>query len=201
MFGFSPLSLVSLFVQGAGTMMSMQSQKQSLQYQQMQYAMQERQYKAEADAYALEIKDKELTRKQKFNQELSENRALMAQSGITLDSPSYRAFLKSNRDVMKRDIQSLRTMGLEGRLNALYNAQQAKLSSSAAKINYQTNVMNTLTNTASNVFDLSKEFSTSRSLFDKNNNLSSNKKSIYPKPVRRDTSDYLAMMKRTARIE
>jgi len=48
----------------------------------------------------------------------------------------------------------------------LYNAQQAKLSSKAAKVNYQTNVMNTLTNTASNVFDLSKEFSPSRSLLD-----------------------------------
>jgi len=152
------LGVVSLVAQGVGTMMQVQAQKQALAYQQMQAKLQERQYQQEAEAYALEMRQKELERRNNYNYQLAENRALMAASGIDLDSPSYRAFLKKNEQVKKEDIQALRDMTLEGRLSALYNKQQAQLSAQAAKVNYRTGVLGTLTSSASNLYDLGREF-------------------------------------------
>lgn len=152
------LGVVSLVAQGVGTMMQLQAQKQALAYQQMQARLQEKQYQQEAEAYALEVRQKELDRRNLYNSQLSENRALMAASGIDLDSPSYRAFLKKNEQVMREDVQTLRDMSLEARLSALYNKQQAQLSAQAAKVNYRTGVLGTLTSTASNLYDLGREF-------------------------------------------
>ena len=142
--GFSPLSLVSLFVQGAGTMMQMQSQKQALQVQQMQTRFQERQYKAEADAAVLEAQEKENKRRKEYFENLSANRALMAQSGITLDSPSYRAFLQGNYSTYKKDASAISLAGKEKQLASYYNIQQTKLSGKADKIEATTNRIATL---------------------------------------------------------
>jgi len=144
MLGLSPLALISLFVQGAGTMMQMRSQQQALQVQQMQTRLQERQYKAEADAAILEAQEKENVRRREYFENLSANRALMAQSGIALDSPSYRAFLQGNYSTYKKDASVISLSGREKQLASIYNIQQTKLTGKADKIQATTNRITTL---------------------------------------------------------
>jgi|TARA_R100000084_G_C4637965_1_gene142114 transposase len=163
MFGIPFLGILSAITQGVGTMMSIQAQKQTLAYQEMQYRMQERQFRQEAEARELEARQAEIDRKARYERELAENRALMAASGIALDSASYRAFLQSNRDVYKQDRQAIRSMGLERRLNALYSAQQANISVDAARASYKTGVMETVRGAVDNLTLLKREFTTTKS--------------------------------------
>jgi hypothetical protein len=146
LFGLSPtfLGIVSLVAQGVGTMMQVQAQKQALAYQQMQAKLQERQYQQQAEAAELEARQRAEERRNQYFDNLSSNRALMAQSGITLDSPSYRAFLQSNYDTYKQDIGVIKLEGLEKKLSAFYSKQQAKLTSQANVQQYKTNVVDTL---------------------------------------------------------
>jgi hypothetical protein len=146
LFGLSPafLGVVSLVAQGVGTMMQVQAQKQALAYQQMQAKLQERQYQQQAEAAELEARQRAEERRNEYFDNLSANRALMAQSGITLDSPSYRAFLQSNYDTYKQDIGVIKLEGLEKKLSAFYSKQQAKLTAQANVQQYKTNVTTTL---------------------------------------------------------
>jgi len=146
-FGFinpSFLGIVSLVAQGVGTMMQVQAQKQALAYQQMQARLQEKQYQQQAEAAELEAKQRAEERREQYFDNLSSNRALMAQSGITLDSPSYRAFLETNYDTYKKDIGVIQLEGLEKKLSAFYSKQQSKLTSQANVQQYKTNVADTL---------------------------------------------------------
>lgn len=139
------LGIVSLVAQGVGTMMQVQAQKQALAYQQMQARLQEKQYQQQAEAAELEAKQRAEERRQEYFDNLSTNRALMAQSGITLDSPSYRAFLEANYDTYKKDVGVINLEGLEKKLSAYYNVQQAQLEQKANQQQYKSNVMTTLT--------------------------------------------------------
>ena len=144
---FTPqaLGIISLVAQGVGTMMQVQAQKQALAYQQMQSRLQEKQYQQQAEAAELEAKQRAEERRQEYFNNLSTNRALMAQSGITLDSPSYRAFLEANYDTYKKDVGVINLEGLEKKLSAYYNVQQAQLEQKANQQQYKSNVMTTLT--------------------------------------------------------
>jgi|TARA_R110000868_G_C10877597_1_gene762724 hypothetical protein len=159
------LSFASLAMTGVTTMMSLQAQKQQMKYSQMQAQLQQKQYKDQADATELQYKEAELDRKKKYFDRLSTNRALMAESGIDLGSASYRALLQSNYKTQKKDINNIKLMGLEDRLQSLYGVQQAKLSEQAAGVNYRSGVVNTLSNSASSVIDTGRELFPSRSMF------------------------------------
>ncbi len=135
---------VSMLGQGVSTIASIGAQKQSMQYQQMQAKMEERQYKSQAAAETLQARQQQLDRKKSFLNELSTNRALMASSGIEMDSPSYRAFLKSNEKTAKKDINAIGLMGAEARLSNLRDAQQSALTGRAAKANYKSGVATTI---------------------------------------------------------
>jgi hypothetical protein len=138
------LGVVSLVAQGVGTMMQVQAQKQALAYQQMQAKLQEKQYQQQAEAAELEARQRAEERRNEYFDTLSTNRALMAQSGITLDSPSYRAFLEANYDTYKKDIGVINLEGLEKKLSAYYDVQQAQLQQRANEQQYKTNVITTL---------------------------------------------------------
>lgn len=152
------LGAVSVVGQGLGTLMSLQAQKQSLAYEQMQSRMLEQQYKDQASAIELETIQSILDRKDRYLTQLSENRALMAGSGIDIDSPSYRAFFKANEKAYKKDVGNIKLMGSEERLNALREAQQAQLSGKAAQANYRTSVASTLGRSLLNASSTAREF-------------------------------------------
>jgi len=135
---------VTLAVTGATTMMSIQAQKASMKMQQQQAEFQRKQFKMQADAAELETVQAENTRKKKYLSKLNENRALFSKMNITTDSPSYRAFLKANKEIMKKDVQRLRLQGTEKRLAAMYGVQQADLTGRMAKVQYKQGVANTV---------------------------------------------------------
>jgi len=135
---------VTLAVTGATTMMSIQAQKASMKMQQQQAEFQRKQFKMQADAAELETIQAENTRKKKYLSKLNENRALFSKMNITTDSPSYRAFLKANKETMKKDVQRLRLQGTEKRLAAMYGVQQADLTGRMAKVQYKQGVATTV---------------------------------------------------------
>ena len=146
LFGFSPftLGLVSLFVQGASTLMSVQAQQRAGQLEQQRLAMIEQQYRDQAQSDALEAEEKARQRRKEYLTNISENRALMAQSGISLDSPSYRAFLENNFDTYRNDVNAIALEGLETRLNSLRNAQQTRLQAKAQTVETKSATADTL---------------------------------------------------------
>lgn len=142
--GMQILGAVSMLGQGISTISSINAQKQSMQYQQMQAKMEERQYKSQAEAETLQARQQQLDRKKSYLSQLSTNRALMSSSGIEMDSPSYRAFLKANEKTAKKDINAIGLMGAEARLDKLRDAQQSAMTGRAAKANYQSGVATTV---------------------------------------------------------
>jgi hypothetical protein len=128
----------------ATTLMSIQAQKASMKMQQQQAEFQRKQFKMQADAAEIETVQAENDRKRKYLTKLNENRALFSKMNITTDSPSYRAFLKANKEVMKRDVQRLKLQGTEKRLAAMYGVQQADLTGRMAKVQYKMGVANTV---------------------------------------------------------
>ena len=115
-----------------GTMMSVNAQKRAMAYQQMQAAAQQESYKQKADSESLRTLMDENDRKRKYMSQISTNRALLSITGTTTDSASYRAFFKAGKEVIKRDLEKIKLMGAERRLNALYGVQQAGLAGKAA---------------------------------------------------------------------
>ena len=140
----NPMMVATMLGQGFTTMASIGSQKQSMQYQQMQANMEERQYKSQAEAETLQARQQQLDRKKSYLGQLSTNRALMSSSGIEMDSPSYRAFLKANEKTAKKDINAIGLMGAEARLSKLRDAQQSAMTGRAAKANYKSGVATTV---------------------------------------------------------
>ena len=127
-----------------GTMMSINAQKQSMRYQQQQAELQRKQYKMQADAAVLEANEQELERKRKYNSQLSTNRALLARMNITQDSASSRAFFSANKEIMRRDVETIKLAGVEKRLQAMYGVQQADVKSNAARSQYKSGVITTV---------------------------------------------------------
>tara|TARA_R110002020_G_scaffold406740_1_gene616885 strand:+ start:81 stop:620 length:540 start_codon:yes stop_codon:yes gene_type:complete len=156
--GSTILGAVSLVGQGIGTMMSLQAQKQAMYYEQQQARLQEQQYKDQADAAQLETIQAESDRRDKYFSLYRENRALMASTGIDLDSPSYRALLKANTKTYKQDISNINLMGSEKRLNALRDAQQASLGAKASKASYKSGVATTIGRSLLTAAETGREF-------------------------------------------
>ena len=152
------LGLASLFVQGAGTLMSVQAQQRAGQFEQQRLAMIEQQYKEQAESNSLEAEENARQRRKEYLKNISENRALMAQSGISLDSPSYRAFLNSNLDTYRNDINSISLQGLETRLNTLRNAQQTRFQSKAQKLETKSATTETIARGLMTGFKTIREF-------------------------------------------
>lgn len=98
----------------------------------------------QADAAEIETIQAENDRKRKYLNQLNENRALFSKMNITTDSPSYRAFLKANKETVKKDLQRLKLKGTEKRLAALYGVNQADLTGRIAQSNYRMGVATTV---------------------------------------------------------
>jgi len=159
LFGLSPtfLGIVSLVAQGVGTMMQVQAQKQALAYQQMQARLQEKQYLQQAEAAELQARAEEEKRRDEFFSNLATNRALMAESGIAMDSPSYRAFLDKNYQTYVQDLQTIRLTGLESKLSSLYDAKRARLTQKTNQISYRTGVATTIASGLLGAVDTGRE--------------------------------------------
>ena len=104
----------------------------------------EQQYRDQAQSDALEAEEKARQRRKEYLTNISENRALMAQSGISLDSPSYRAFLENNFDTYRNDVNAIALQGLETRLNTLRNAQQTRLQAKAQTVETKSATVDTI---------------------------------------------------------
>jgi hypothetical protein len=151
----SAVSTIGLIA--GGTMMSLNAQKQAMAYQQQQADFQARQYKSKADAEQLQTMVEENNRKRKYLSQVSTNRALMSSTGIDSDSASYRAFFKSNKEIVKRDLEKIKLLGNERRLAALYGEQQAELSGRAAEAQYKTNRIATIGRSLMSAYPIAKE--------------------------------------------
>jgi len=138
----SAVSTVALI--GGTTMMSIQAQKASMKYQQQQAEFQKKQFQMQAKAAELETLQAENTRKRKYLDQLNENRALFSKMNITTDSPSYRAFLKANKEIVKKDLQKIKLKGTEKQLAAMYGSNQADLTGRIATAQYRTGVATTV---------------------------------------------------------
>jgi len=138
------LGLASLAVTAGSTLMSVQAQQRAGQLEQQRLAMIEQQYRDQAQSDALEAEEKARQRRKEYLTNISENRALMAQSGISLDSPSYRAFLENNFDTYRNDINAIALQGLETRLNSLRNAQQTRLQAKAQTVETKSETADTI---------------------------------------------------------
>ena len=138
------LGITSLVVQSAGTLLSIQAQQRAGMFEQQRLQMQQQQLRDQAISQQLEAQSKENERRKQYFSNLSANRALMAQSGITLDSPSYRAFLQSNLDTYKNDVGAMSLESLEQRLDTLRSIQQSKLQQSAQKQETTSGIIDTI---------------------------------------------------------
>ena len=138
----SAVSTVAII--GGTTMMSLQQQKASMKMQQQQAEFQRKQFKMQADAAELETLQAENSRKKKYLNQLNENRALFSKMSITTDSPSYRAFLKANKEIVKKDLQKIKLQGTEKRLAAMYGSSQAQLTGRLAESQYRTGAITTV---------------------------------------------------------
>tara|TARA_B100000519_G_scaffold201708_1_gene218035 strand:+ start:1605 stop:2087 length:483 start_codon:yes stop_codon:yes gene_type:complete len=154
----SLLGIISIAGQGIGTLLSLRSQRQALAYQQMQSRMQVQQYQDAAVAVELETIQAQIDRRERYTTQLAENRALMAQTGIALDSPSYRAFLKANEKTYRKDINRLRTQGTERQVSALREAEQSRLTGRAAGVTARTEGMGTIGRSLLRASDTAREF-------------------------------------------
>ena len=154
----SLLGIISIAGQGIGTLLSLRSQQQALAYQQMQAQMQVQQYEDAAVAVELQTIQAQIDRRERYTSQLSENRALMAQSGITFDSPSYRAFLKANEKIYKQDINRLRMQGTEQLVGTLREAEQSRLTGRAAGVTARTEGLGTIGRSLLRASDTAKEF-------------------------------------------
>jgi|9_EtaG_2_1085328.scaffolds.fasta_scaffold02321_6 hypothetical protein len=126
-------AVLSAFTQGYGTLMSIQAQKEAAAYEQMQLRVQQQQLREQQVALEMETTNKLNQRRQQYFSELAQNRALMAGSGIALDSPSYRALLKANQKTYKKDASTIALMGAEQQLSTAREIQQSELSEKASK--------------------------------------------------------------------
>jgi hypothetical protein len=124
----------------------------------MQSRMQVQQYQDAAVAVELETIQAQIDRRERYTTQLAENRALMAQTGISFDSPSYRAFLKANEKIYKKDINRLRTQGTERQVAALREAEQSRLTGRAAGVTARTEGMGTIGRSLLRASDTAREF-------------------------------------------
>ena len=152
------LGVASLVGSGVSTMMSLRAQKQAYAYEQIQARTIEKQYKDEAEAVTLAMQQQELERKRRYFQNVSENRALLAGTGVSLDSPSYRALFKANKKYYKQDMSNLSLSANEQRLSSLRQAQQSRLTGRAAKESYKSGVATTLGRSFLNTASTLNEF-------------------------------------------
>ena len=140
-----------------GTMMSINAQKQAMRYQQQQAEFQAKQFKAKADGEYLQTQMQENERKKKYFSQQSRNRDMLSKMNINTDSESSRAFLKANKEVVKKDIEKIKLMGNEKRLAALYGVQQAELSGRAAEAKYQSGKIATIGRSLMSSYPIAQE--------------------------------------------
>jgi hypothetical protein len=152
------LGIASLAGQGLATLLTLRSQRQAYAYQQMQARMQEQQLRDAAEAVELETIQAQIDRRDRYQSQLAENRALMAASGIEFDSPSYRAFFKANEKTYKQDINTIRMQGTERQVGARREIEQAKLSGRAAGVERRTQGISTIGRSLLTATDTAREF-------------------------------------------
>ena len=95
------------------------------------------QYEALARAEMLAAQQKANDIKEQAQKLRKRNIAAFGASGVEINSPSYGAFLASNREATKKDLRNARMMGIERANNAMLGARQAVMEGQAAQISGQ----------------------------------------------------------------
>lgn len=111
--------------------------KAQMDMQMRMAAEQKKMYESRAQAEVLAMEQKMNALKEDARQKKKKNQAQFASSGLLFDSPSYGAFLKENKRLLKKDLQNAKLMGYERAENAMFGARQAVLSGQAAQIEGQ----------------------------------------------------------------
>lgn len=153
----SLLGVVSMVGQGVGTLMSVRAQQEANYYQQLNAQTQQQQIKDQMEAREVELLSKINERRQDYLRDLSQNRALMAGSGIDLSSPSYRALLKANKKTYNKDVNVLKLTTAEQQLNSARDIQQSKLSAQASKSLTKTQIAGTIGRGLLTAYDTASE--------------------------------------------
>lgn len=111
--------------------------KAQMEMEQRMAQEKKRQYEAQAQAEMLAAQQKANDIKEQAQKLRKRNIAAFGASGVEINSPSYGAFLASNREATKRDLRNARMMGIERANNAMLGARQAVMEGQAAQISGQ----------------------------------------------------------------
>jgi len=127
---FAALSTVAT---AAGTFMQMRGEQRSAGYDAQWYEIQRRQQEDAAKAEELRMMAELNDRKEQALRDLKSNKASLAGTNIDLGSPSFGAFLASNRETERRDLSNIKLMGTERQTAALLGAQQSSLAAQSVR--------------------------------------------------------------------
>tara|TARA_R100000742_G_C4279604_1_gene104703 strand:- start:7370 stop:7891 length:522 start_codon:yes stop_codon:yes gene_type:complete len=101
-------------------------------YRQQALEMQRRQQEENAKQAMLAAQQRINDRKRQALQQAKTNKASFAASGVNLDSPSFGAFFKSSKKIVKQDISRIQINGLTDVVNYQSEARQTGLAKEAS---------------------------------------------------------------------
>ena len=128
----------------AGTAYTMMQKQQTADYDAQMYEMQREQQREMAKNRELQMQEEINERKRIALREAKSNKATLAGTNIDLGSPSFGAFLQSNREAEKRDISNLRLMGLQDQYALQMGARQSGLAAKSVREKAKSSRMATL---------------------------------------------------------
>lgn len=117
----------------AGTVHQMMTQPKIAEYDAQMYEMQQEQQRQMAKNRELQMQEEINERKRIALREAKSNKATLAGTNIDLGSPSFGAFLQSNREAEKRDVSNLKLMGLQDQYSLQMGARQSGLAAKSVR--------------------------------------------------------------------
>ena len=114
---------------------------------------QEKEFKRQRELEELDAKQEELDRRNVYYANLKKNRVYAAKYGYTTTSPSYRAFLESNRETAMMDSYFTRLLGREKSLSTTQQIDQTHVARKGLTEGYKTQTKASVTDTLLKTYD------------------------------------------------
>ena len=151
------LTVGSSVMQAAAGAAANKQDRISAGLQERQYDEQAKRYKAQADAQALETKQRINQRKREYLSTLSSNMASMGASGATMQSASFQNLLRDNERTYRQDVSALGLMGTEARYESISQAQDSLTAKASVRPMLETKQKQRTYETAGAIFNQAKE--------------------------------------------
>lgn len=118
-----------------------------------QQEFQEKEFRRQRELEELDAKQEELDRRNVYYANLKKNRVYAAKYGYTTTSPSYRAFLESNRETAMMDSYFTRLLGREKSLSTTQQIDQTHVARKGLTEGYKTQTKASVTDTLLKTYD------------------------------------------------